>query len=65
MRRDGLDAYYQAPITDDAAYAADLAKQAAHFHAAADTATDWTERDRLRRIAYALDDDDRFWARPS
>ncbi len=38
------------------AWLADTLRRARHFHAKADAATDWTERDRLRACAHSNDD---------
>lgn len=51
-----------AAITTYRDWAADTAARARALHTKADAATDWTERDRMRRAAYALDDDARFFA---
>jgi hypothetical protein len=53
-----------AAIDNDKDFAADCARRAAVLRAKARAATDWTERDRLNRVAASLEDDARFWSRP-
>jgi hypothetical protein len=58
-----MTTYTPAAIDNDLDFAADCARRAAALRAKAARATDWTERDRLARVAAALQDDAEFWNR--
>jgi hypothetical protein len=51
--------HFPLAIATAADWAAHHDRRAAHFHAKADAATDWTERDRLRACAHTNEDEAR------
>ena len=57
--------YKPAAIDNAADFAADCLRRAQDFYTKAAAATDWTERDRLLRVASNYADDARFWGRPA